>query len=304
MNHHTTVVSGRRCVLGIVFVLFALACSVDFAAGARESRPPEQPPGKKKDGGVDIDTAWGAEEAAKQAKKLAEKAGRRVESFAVYMDSKFAALSDRPSLQWGILLVALFGGLAFWLLGWALLKTFFVPVVVFAGCATGGFLGSLVPSAFSLDASRNLAMTVTVLGLVTGGAFYLLVGKKFKPLGMFLVVITPFAMMFSALLGYSYWIALVVLAVGGAFGFASMLYLRPVSIVATSLLGTFALMIGFRLLQPTAGLDFVGVGFRWLADHPSMLFLTVCVGILMGAHVQYTTGPGDIEVEEVKGMER
>jgi len=299
LNHRITPVVTRLLLPAIVLALLAF-CAIPNAL-AQQSRPAERARNQKKDDAPEVDAARGAKKAAKKAKRMAEKAGRRVESFAAYMDGKFASLSERPTLQWGILAVALFGGLAFWLLGWALLKTFFVPVVVFAGCATGGFLGSLVPVAFGLKTSGNLAMSITVLGLVFGGAFYFLVGKKFKPLGMFLVVVTPFLMLFSALLGYSYWVALITLGIGGGFGFASMIYLRPVSIVATSLLGTFALLMAFRLLDQAAGFDFIGAAFHWLAVHPAMLFLAVCVGILVGTHMQYTTGPGDLEVKESQG---
>ncbi len=303
LNDRNPPVPTRRHVLGLVLLIYAICFgSPALSQQRRPSQPPSEQKKEKRDAGELV--GKGFKQTAKQLSGELEEGGRKVGTFAAYMNSKFESLSDRPAIQWAILAGTLLGGLAFWLLGWALLRTFFVPVVVFAGCATGGFIGSLVPSAFAIDTSGNLAVSITMLGFVVGGAFYFLVGKKFKPLGMFLVVFAPFVLLFSLLLGYSYWIAIIVLGLGAGFGFASMVYLRPVSILATSFLGTFSLLISFKLFSGISGLESIGAAFRWLTLHPTMLFLAVIVGILLGTHTQYHTGPGDIEVKEVQGLNR
>lgn len=297
MNVDDTAMAGRpRGALVALAVALCLCSALPVHAGGERPKPPEKR--DKEDGGMKVDPLSGYREAGDQAKRAAQRAGREVQTFAVYLDQRFAGISERPLLQWGVLAAALAGGIAFWLFGWALLKTFFVPVVTFAGCATGGFLAWSLHSSYSANPTANMGMVTTVLGMVMGAAFYFVVGRKFKPLGMFLTVFTPFLIICSILYPYSGLQALAALGLGAVFAMIAMLKLRPVAVLSTSLLGAFALMIGVRLFQQAAGIQWILPVLEWFTENPAILLLILVVAVLVGAHIQLTAGPGDIEFEE------
>ena len=215
---------------------------------------------------------------------------------AVYLDRLYDQIAQHPSLQWPAFALGLLAGGVFLLLGWALLRAFFVPTVALAGLVSGGFLG--LGAGVALGAGKFLVASAAA-GMLAGGALCMFVAKKGKPLGVLLVVFMPFLVLSCALFPFSLWAGLTAFGLGVLLGCVCTVRMRTTVVVGTSVLGATALMISWRILAGALAGGPVTRSLRWLLEHPLALLAVFCVVLLFGITIQMSAGPGELEREDL-----
>ena len=227
------------------------------------------------------------EAARRDAERLAQEATQKVRSFTAYADGYFEKASKSPLLGWGAAAGgALVGALALFF-GWTLV-----------GLATGAFLAFCIIEALYTQRPVWFKLTLLSVGGAMGIGLYLFSALRAKPVAAFLVIISPFLILAGFLFPFNATLGLVFFCAGFVAGFLAMVEVRPLSIVATSMFGSCALLGVWGLLSHLMGEDvaFVEDSFQWLTDNPTMLLIGWAALALIGTIIQFATGPrGSLE---------
>lgn len=238
------------------------------------------------------------EAARRDAERLAQEATQKVRSFTAYADGYFEKASKSPVLGWGAAAGgALVGALALFF-GWTLVQSLLVPSAPVLGLATGGFLAFCIIEALYTQRPVWFKLTLLSVGGAMGIGLYLFSALRAKPVAAFLVIISPFLILAGFLFPFNAALGLVFFCAGFLAGFLAMVEVRPLSIVATSMFGSCALLGVWGLLSHLIGEDvaFVQDSFQWLTDNPTMLLIGWAALALIGIIIQFATGPrGSLE---------
>ena len=233
------------------------------------------------------------ERTRREAAKLVEQAGEKVKDFAQYADGYLKKATSSPLIGWVVLAVgSLIGALSLFF-GWTFVQWLLVPSAPLLGLATGGFTAFCVIQALYTNRPTWFRLTLLAVGVAIGIAVYLFTALKAKPVAAFLVIMSPFMMLAAFLFPYSAVMGLVIFCIGFLAGFAAMIEVRPLSIIATSVLGGCALVATWGLLshllhgQP----PFVRDVFEWLMANPDMLAIAWGALVFIGVCFQFATGP-------------
>ncbi|MHC4789577.1 MAG: hypothetical protein ACYS8K_10305, partial [Planctomycetota bacterium] len=136
-------------------------------------------------------------------------------------------------------------------------------------------------------------LLLLAVGAGMGIALYLFSALKAKPVAAFLVILSPFLILAAFFFSYSALAGLALFCAGFLAGFAAMIEIRPLAIVATCMLGSTSVLgtLGLlsHLLQQKAAFlrDFTS----FLVENPLMLAIGWAALVIVGASFQFTTGP-------------
>lgn len=267
------------------------AASPQPAPSAQPARPAEPPPPEERPGRH--------EAVRKKVEEVKKEVGERVKDFATYADGYLGKASERPLYGWCALAgTALIGTLALFF-GWTFLQWLLVPSAPLLGLATGGFTAFCIVQSLYTSRPAWFRLTLVGLGVALGVSLYLFSALKAKPVAVFLVILSPFLMFaaflfsYSTTIGHSAAVALIIFCMGFAAGFAAMIEVRPLSIVATSMLGAAGLVATWGLLSHLlqGNPAFVSDVFKWLIENPLMLGLAWVALVFVGVSFQFATGP-------------
>jgi len=281
----------HKLALAVVLTVGLLAVSLSpaRAAGQGAAPPAEQPKAAPTE-----EKPVGAHEATrKEAERLAQLAGEKVKTFAEYADGYLQKVTDVPMYGWGSLAVAALIGTMSLFFGWTFLQWLLVPCAPVLGLATGGFTAFCVIQALYTNRPVWFRLTLLAVGIGLGVGLYLFSALKAKPVAAFLVILSPFLMLAAFLFSYSAAIGLIIFCIGFVAGFAAMIEVRPLSIVASSVLGAGALIATWGLLSHLLKGDpaFVRDVFKWLLENPGMLAMAWVALAFVGTCFQFATGP-------------
>jgi len=233
------------------------------------------------------------EAAKKEAAKIAQQAGVRVQGFAQYSDEYFEKATESRTVGWIVLAAAALGGALALFFGWTLVKSLLVPSAPVLGLATGLAMAFFVIEALYTGRPIWFRLLLVGVGAALGVAVYLFSALRAKPVAAFLVIMSPFLIISAFFFPYSAAAGLVVFCIGFLAGFFAMIELRPLAIVASSMLGACAFLAVWGLLSHLMGeqAPFVRDFFEWLIANPLMLAIAWAVGVCIGSSFQFTTGP-------------
>jgi hypothetical protein len=229
----------------------------------------------------------------REAARLAQQAGTRVQNFATYSDSHFEEATKSRTVGWIILAAAAVGGALALFFGWTLVKSLLVPFAPVLGLATGVMMAFFIIEALYTGRPIAFRLTVVAVGALVGVAAYLFSALRAKPVAAFLVILSPFLMLSAFFFPLSAALGLVIFCIGFVAGFFAMIELRPLAIIATSVLGACAFFAVWGLLSHLVGEQavFVRDFFEWLIANPYMLAMGWAVCVIIGCSFQFTTGP-------------
>ncbi len=232
------------------------------------------------------------QQAPDRAEVLAGQAGRRVQSFASYVDGHLGRTARAGALGWPAFTVLLLVGALAMFFGWAFVRSLLVPCAPVLGLATGGFMAFSLVEALYADRPGWFRWTLLGGGAVLGAGAYLLSALKAKPVAAFLVVLCPFLILSAFLFPYSGGMGLLLFCVGFLAGFAAMVDVRPVAIIATCILGGTFVLAAWGLLSHLLGeIAFLRAFFEWLLANPLMLAVALAALIFIGSSFQFATAP-------------
>lgn len=266
-----------RTVLPVVLAALVLLGGVVLApqASAQEQKPS---PG---------------EAARQQVGRVAAEAAGKIKDFAAYADGYFKHAAASPAAGWFFAAVAALSGALALFFGWALLQSLMVPCAPVLGLATGGFLAFCIVEALYTNRPVWFRLTLLAVGAVLGVALYLFSALKARPVAAFLVIMSPFLILAAFLFSYNGMVGLVIFTLGFVAGFAAMIEARPLSIVATSMFGSLALLGALGLLSHLLQQQVPAVRnvFTWLIAGPLTVGVAWAVMAFAGCSFQFTTGP-------------
>jgi len=264
------------------------------AAPARAAIEAAAPPAQKEKAAPAEEKPAGAHEGTrKEAEKFAQLAGEKVKTFAEHADGYLDKATSSPGYGWTALAVATLVGTLSLFFGWTFLQWLLVPAAPVLGLATGGFTAFCIIQALYTNRPVWFRLTLLAVGIGLGVGLYLFSALKAKPVAAFLVILSPFLMLAAFLFSYSSAIGLIIFCIGFVAGFAAMIEVRPLSIVATSFMGAGALIATWGLLSHLLGGQppFVRDVFKWLIDNPLMLAIAWGALAFVGVCFQFATGP-------------
>lgn len=275
-------------------VVTALVLAV-LAAPARECWPgePDSSPAAAEE----------ADEGAAEApsgQEVVSKVSEKVSEFSRRTEKWFDQLAHYELVGWiaSALLFLLTATLL--LFGWALLRTFFVPVSGAVGSAAGALLTLGLVAVVAPEAREEVKLVALVVGVLAGGLILVFSAMKMRPFACMFIVLSPFLIISTALfpLGRT-GAALAILAVliGVALGCMSMHHMRPMAILSTSLLGAVCLTAFCGALTRLWGLAFLQKGWVFLMQNPLILLVGLVLVALGGANFQWSAGPGELPAE-------
>lgn len=283
-----------RTLRWAVLAPVALLLILSFAAAparAGQAPPPKQPPGKAapKTGSpaeppeAKAPTTQGvlsayAARVAENNKKLREIVSRH-----------------RP-LAWVFALVLFVIGAAFAFWGWALVRTFFVPICMAAGLGTGALCGW---SGAMQSGHAPLAFRVGVVAALCLMVFYGVLGWKIKPVGAFLMALSTF-MMAGALAAEKGRPGggIFTVAIGVMFAFLTLRWPRGILTACTASAGAQLLMSAVYVASLAYPKGQFPQGTEWVQSSPLRLAVVFGFLFLLGLNIQFTIGPGGLTEDE------
>lgn len=276
--------------VGLLAVSLSPARAADKGAEPPAEQPKAAPAEEKKPGTHEV--------TRKEAEKIAQLAGEKVKTFAEYADGCLQKATSVPLYGWSALAIAALAGTMSLFFGWTFLQWLLVPCAPVLGLATGGFTAFCIIQALYANRPVWFRLTLLAVGIGLGVGLYLFSALRAKPVAVFLVILSPFLMLAAFLfsrseLSYSTAIGLIIFCIGFVAGFAAMIEVRPLSIVATSVVGAGALVATWGLLSHLLGGEppFVRDVFKWLIGNPLMLSIAWGALAFVGTCFQFATGP-------------
>ncbi len=261
-------------------LLLALPGPQTPTAAAQQAVAPQEEPGDP------------GERVRAKAEELADETAVKVQEFAGYADSYFEQATARPFMGWVFIVIAGGIGVLSLCFGWTLVRSLLVPCAPVLGLATGGVTAFCVIEALFTNQESWFKLTLLGLGATMGVALYLFSALRAKPIAAFLVILSPFLILAAFLFPFSEALGLLTFVVGFAAGFAAMVNVRPLSIIATSMLGATAFWTVWGLLSHLmAQGQFIRNSFIWLAENPLMLALGWGAIVFVGCSFQFATSP-------------
>ena len=232
------------------------------------------------------------------AEQLRLKAEALLGQFAQYANRFLGDLCANPMLGWLGAAVTLALGMVLLMFGWTLLRAVFVPFCAVVGFATGASAAAAIVLSAMPDASPGAKRLLLSAAAVGGTVVYGATALKARPIACMLVVAAPFLAVAALLLplggiGVVLGMGAVVLAL--AFGFGSVLTLRPLAIVSTAALGAVCLAACWGLLGHLLGEGLVRKSADWSISHPLALVVLVLCLAIVGASFQFNVGPREGE---------
>jgi hypothetical protein len=237
-------------------------------------------------------TGTSEQEAPGRADVLAQQAGSQVRDFASYLDGHLAKVAQVPLVAWSAFTVLLVAGMLVMFFGWGFVRSLLVPSAPALGLATGGAMAFCLVEAFCADQPDWFRWALLGAGIVLGAGLYLVAALKAKPVAAFLVVLSPFLVLSSLLFPFNATIGLLVFCAGFVAGFAAMIEVRSMSIIATCVLGGSFVLTAWGLLSHLLGGEgFMRTFFVWLVENPLMLVVALAALVFIGSSFQFATAP-------------
>ncbi len=269
------------------FLVVCLLCvAAAFPLAAQEAEPRWEPQ-------LRPDTEEPRERLKHGATELGKTAGRKLTEFAGYADSFFEEATNNRLVGWGLFAGALTVGLASMLYGWAVMQVFLIPFAPFWGVITGGGIAFCMIAALYSEREVWFKLLLLAVGVAMGFGLYLFSALRAKPVAALLVIMSPFLLIAAFLFPVHDKLGLAIFAAGFLAGFAAMIEVRPLAIVATSILGACAVLSGVSLLSHLIGdqVEWLSELFNWLVVNPLMLAIVLAVLAFIAANYQFITGP-------------
>jgi hypothetical protein len=228
-----------------------------------------------------------------QVAKLTQQAEEKARGFAAFANERLEKATDSKVVGWGgVVAAAVIGALSLFF-GWLLVQALLVPSAPVLGLITGAVLAFSIVESFYTQAAPLFRVILVVLGCMLGVTAYLFSALRARPVATFLVIMSPFLIIAAFLFSYSQMLGLLLFAGGFVAGFLAMVNVRPLSIFATSVLGSSALVLGFGLVAHVMESDdtVVQSAWNWLVESPLMLIIGWTVIAIAGMSFQFATGP-------------
>ncbi|MCD6415198.1 MAG: hypothetical protein J7M08_00690 [Planctomycetes bacterium] len=280
-------------LLAVVCLLFPI-CPPAFAQQTGADQQARQG-GQPADQGPDLLSEGKQQQEAlkREAKELSRKAGAKIRSFAVYADNFFSRSTKKRNLGWVMFAGAVLVGLVSMFYGWAIVQGFLVPFAPLWGLVTGGSVAFCLVAAFARGEETWLKLLLVSVGTALGFGFYLFSALRARPIGVLLVVMSPFLIAAAFLFPFQDKVALVIFVLGFLLGFAAMIETRPLTIISTSIFGSLFLLSAIGLASHLVGdqAAWLQHSFQWLLKTPYALIAVWLLLAFIASNFQFMIGP-------------
>jgi hypothetical protein len=278
----------RTTPLSLLFIALILAFTASLAVAQQEGAAGggQEPPRERRDYTPHKKTK-------EQVARLTREAEEKARGFAEFANERLEKATESKVIGWGGVLTATIVGAVALLFGWLLVQTLLVPSAPVLGLITGAVLAFSIVESFYTHAAPFVRLGLVGLGCLLGVTAYLFSALRAKPVATFLVIMSPFLIIAAFMFSYSEVLGLLLFAGGFIAGFLAMVNVRPLSVVASSVFGSSALIIGFGMMSHVMESDdtVVQQAWNWLVESPAMLLIAWAVLAFVGLSFQFATGP-------------
>ena len=207
------------------------------------------------------------------------------------------ALSENKTMGWLVGMAVLVLGLLLLGFGWAVLKALFVPFTAVLGMSCGAFFALQVAVGMMPESGGGTKLILLAIGAVFGLVLFLGCAIKAPPIAWMLVAMAPFMIISVFVFPISPTTAVVTTGLGLAFGLASSMRRRALTIISTSLLGALGVAFCWGLFTYLLAQEALLNLFEEAVARPFVVAGAVLLIVFIGSDVQFILGPVEDEAE-------
>jgi len=269
----------------------AAPSSLEKAPSGEGAKPDE------KEGGEDEKEKKEAPSAGELAEGLRDTLSDKIQQCIGYWTNALEALGENRPLGWLVGMAVLALGLLLLGFGWAVLKALFVPFTAVLGMSCGAFFALQVAVGMMPESAAGTKLALLAIGAVFGLVLFLGCAIKAPPIAWMLVAMAPFMIISVFVFTISPTTAVVTTGLGLAFGLASSMRRRELTIISTSLLGALGVAFCWGLFTQLLAQEALLNLFEKAVARPFVVAGAVLLIVFIGSDVQFILGPVEDEAE-------